>query len=840
MQMVGQPQVTGIESLQGFQDNMNSKSGLERLRAMQTLGLMSLANDTYMSEQQQPTPPTGIQSLPQVQAGFGGFLKNVFKAVTRIPKAIAKGVSGFAKSSLGKMIVPAALAFAAPWAMGLSFSSSPFLYSAMAGLGSGVGSLVTGAKPGQALKSALMGGLATYAGGHLFSKLGGAGATTGKLASEGTSNLVRTGLGSVPTTAGGSASLGSLGQFGAPASQSFGAFGTGPAAQAIAQQTAQAASTANPLLSAMGGSQLTQEGARQFAIQEAITKAGIPSSTISQAGQPAFSGIQFTGGGSAVAPLASVQPGAQSIFSGDTSMEALKNLPRQAFNRLTKTPEGWGTIARDMVPSADETTIKELEDYGFTESPSSFGTQEAYYVNPDTGQDMSIPDAVAYMRGRSQGITGSQRLDQATQQGGYGYLAPQLKYRKYGGAVGTGGLIGLTDDGMQIFDNSQEGALNRATHGGILEGYNYTPSTGGTAIATGKLTTGDNHSTFPGGEQYNPPTGDQDSSYGVRLPKDAIEGTALYNLDPVQQRSGIYNAHDVRDSGMSLIRPADAPVTIIQEQTQTPHRDPYTGKIPYDLWHEPVVNDFGQGYDLKDMDYFTANALALKEGATRFKYNNEYARVDPGLLSNYDYSNLGTKPYSYVDNLAINQPDVAFNKIHSGIAADPNSQAAKRAQGLYPGLYGGWSDTPGAGNTPYPTKPTAHYVGGGYGVSPYKGGGQILHSSGGLMGYAYGGQLPEFSGQVPGDGHGMEDNISFPITERQGGGDVQIAEGRLSPDEYVVDANTMSLLGNGSSDAGAKIMDQTVKDIRMAATGQKEQQKEINGLQALSRMKRNI
>ena len=221
MQMVGQPQVTGIESLQGFQDNMNSKSGLERLRAMQTLGLMSLANDTYMSEQQQPTPPTGIQSLPQVQAGFGGFLKNVFKAVTRIPKAIAKGVSGFAKSSLGKMIVPAALAFAAPWAMGLSFSSSPFLYSAMAGLGSGVGSLVTGAKPGQALKSALIGGLATYAGGHLFSKLGGAGATSGKLASVGTSNLVRTGLGSVPTTAGGSASLGSLGQFGAPASQSF-------------------------------------------------------------------------------------------------------------------------------------------------------------------------------------------------------------------------------------------------------------------------------------------------------------------------------------------------------------------------------------------------------------------------------------------------------------------------------------------------------------------------------------------------------------------------------------------------------------------------------------------
>jgi hypothetical protein len=35
-------------------------------------------------------------------------------------------------------------------------------------------------------------------------------------------------------------------------------------------------------------------------------------------------------------------------------------------------------------------------------------------------------------------------------------------------------------------------------------------------------------------------------------------------------------------------------------------------------------------------------------------------------------------------------------------------------------------------------------------------------------------------------------------------------------------------------------MDETIRDVRMAATGQKEQQKQINGLQALSRMKRNI
>jgi hypothetical protein len=35
-------------------------------------------------------------------------------------------------------------------------------------------------------------------------------------------------------------------------------------------------------------------------------------------------------------------------------------------------------------------------------------------------------------------------------------------------------------------------------------------------------------------------------------------------------------------------------------------------------------------------------------------------------------------------------------------------------------------------------------------------------------------------------------------------------------------------------------MDKTVKDIRMAATGQTKQQKEIDGLAALNRMRRSV
>jgi len=89
--------------------------------------------------------------------------------------------------------------------------------------------------------------------------------------------------------------------------------------------------------------------------------------------------------------------------------------------------------------------------------------------------------------------------------------------------------------------------------------------------------------------------------------------------------------------------------------------------------------------------------------------------------------------------------------------------------------------------------------------------------------------LEGFSGQVPGDGHGMEDNVYMPIVDR---GD-QVATLAVSPDEYVVDAHTMSALGNGSADEGADIMDQIVKEVRQEAFGTTQQPNQINGLQSL-------
>ena len=95
---------------------------------------------------------------------------------------------------------------------------------------------------------------------------------------------------------------------------------------------------------------------------------------------------------------------------------------------------------------------------------------------------------------------------------------------------------------------------------------------------------------------------------------------------------------------------------------------------------------------------------------------------------------------------------------------------------------------------------------------------------------ARGGQaMSGFSGKVPGQGHGMEDNVYMPIVDN---GD-QVATLAVSPDEYVVDAHTMSALGNGSADEGADVMDQIIKEVRQEAFGTTQQPNQINGLQSL-------
>ena len=106
-------------------------------------------------------------------------------------------------------------------------------------------------------------------------------------------------------------------------------------------------------------------------------------------------------------------------------------------------------------------------------------------------------------------------------------------------------------------------------------------------------------------------------------------------------------------------------------------------------------------------------------------------------------------------------------------------------------------------------------------------------SGGGLMQLAAGG---EFSGPVPGDGHGMEDNVRMPIKE----GEEQVATLAVSPTEYVVDSYTMAALGNGNANEGAEVMDKVVENVREKAYGTNQQPNEINGLSALRPMMERV
>jgi hypothetical protein len=109
-----------------------------------------------------------------------------------------------------------------------------------------------------------------------------------------------------------------------------------------------------------------------------------------------------------------------------------------------------------------------------------------------------------------------------------------------------------------------------------------------------------------------------------------------------------------------------------------------------------------------------------------------------------------------------------------------------------PGLYSGYT----------PVQPT-----------PY----QPNYAGGGLAdlgGYSDGGRM------LKGPGDGMSDDIPATIANKQ--------PARLANEEFVIPADVVSHLGNGSSEAGAKQLYKMMERVRKARTGNKKQGKQIN------------
>ena len=84
--------------------------------------------------------------------------------------------------------------------------------------------------------------------------------------------------------------------------------------------------------------------------------------------------------------------------------------------------------------------------------------------------------------------------------------------------------------------------------------------------------------------------------------------------------------------------------------------------------------------------------------------------------------------------------------------------------------------------------------------------------------YAQGGQ--PFEGRVAGQGDGMSDQIPFNIEGQQ--------PALLSRDEYVVPADVVAMVGDGSSNAGADQFDNFIGDIRTMKYGRQVQPRELN------------
>lgn len=90
------------------------------------------------------------------------------------------------------------------------------------------------------------------------------------------------------------------------------------------------------------------------------------------------------------------------------------------------------------------------------------------------------------------------------------------------------------------------------------------------------------------------------------------------------------------------------------------------------------------------------------------------------------------------------------------------------------------------------------------------------------FGLAKGGtaRIPHKGGYLDGPGDGMSDSIPATIEDKQ--------PARLADGEFVVPADVVSHIGNGSSKAGAKRLYAMMDRIRHARTGNKKQGKQIN------------
>lgn len=230
----------------------------------------------------------------------------------------------------------------------------------------------------------------------------------------------------------------------------------------------------------------------------------------------------------------------------------------------------------------------------------------------------------------------------------------------------------------------------------------------------------------------------------------------------------------------------------------TPDKSPFTNPLSsiYNIYKEQ--DPLTQGV----MKYGGMGLGALQAA----KYLNKPQSVAgpekyDGPLSKFRYSPDTYTPYTYKPYVAGGPVEEMSNR--NAIGANTGYPQSDIQQGAYA--------------TPRQTPVSRNVVAGAGDVGVDQMTGMERMAGGGIAnlgGYSDGGRL------LKGPGDGMSDNIPATIGRKQ--------PARLADGEFVVPADVVSGLGNGSTEAGAKQLYKMLDKVRSARTGTKKQGKQIN------------
>ena len=226
----------------------------------------------------------------------------------------------------------------------------------------------------------------------------------------------------------------------------------------------------------------------------------------------------------------------------------------------------------------------------------------------------------------------------------------------------------------------------------------------------------------------------------------------------------------------------------------TPDKSPFTNPLSsiYNIYKEQ--DPLTQGVMKYGGLGLLAKSLSKTPGAPG-------AEKYDGPLSKFRYSPDTYTPYTYKPYVAGGPVEEMSNR--NAIGANTGYPQSDIQQGAYA--------------TPWQTPVSRNVVAGAGDVGVDQMTGMERMAGGGIAnlgGYSDGGRL------LKGPGDGMSDNIPATIGRKQ--------PARLADGEFVVPADVVSGLGNGSTEAGAKQLYKMLDKVRSARTGTKKQGKQIN------------